>query len=392
MATRFLGQKESIFSEMNHLAKEFNAVNLGQGAPNFYGPQKVLDEISSAVFSCHNQYSPPGGEPLLKKSVANFHEKVTKIKYHFEKEILITNGASEALYCAMNAFLNPKDKVLIIEPAFDIYFQALKSCSAEVIPLSLHAPDTPVGLSNNSQWSFDWKELDALKYVDIKMVILNTPHNPTGKVFNEEECNRLVNFIYEKNCLVVCDEVYENLIYENHSLVSLCTYPKIQHLCIRISSAAKTLGFTGLKCGWAIGPEYLIQAMQIVHQSIVFCVSVFTQLGIAHFLNDEKEFDNYLENQRKEYDKKRKRLSQILTRANFILSPCQGSFFIAANYEHIELRQNSLDFSKSFTASKKIATIPMAAFYLKPPKLLPWVRFTFCKTDETFDEVENLLL
>lgn len=391
IAQRWNSIGKSIFSEMTALAKIHNAVNLGQGFPDFYGPSKILDTISKQVLSCHNQYSPSPGEPLLRNEVSLFVENTTGVIYDPDTEITITNGATEAIFSAINAFVNPNDKVLIFEPAFDLYYQAIANAGGQVVPVKLHAPDTPIGVRGGG-WTLDWSEFDAACASGISVAIFNSPQNPTGKVFTEEEIDRIAAKLLKKNVIIICDEVYENLVYEPARHVSMCSIPKIQHLVVRISSAAKTFGFTSLKIGWICAPQYLTEAIRIVHQATVFCSSAFTQLGIAEAMSDHTWLLSYLKEQKESYLKKRNYLKSILERAGYSVSNTQGTFFITANYENLAGDISDLTYAKQLMETNRIATIPLSSFYKQPPKSLPWLRFAFCKKDETLRAVADLLL
>lgn len=391
IASRWCSTKKSIFSEMTALANIHNAINLGQGFPDFYGPIKLLESISKEVLSCHNQYSPSHGESLLRYEVSNYVESTTGVVYDPESEITITSGASEAIYCAVNAFVNPGDRVLIFEPAFDLYYQAIANAGGEAICVRLHAPDTPIGLKDNN-WSIDWNEFESVCSRGFTLAIFNSPHNPTGKVFSEEEIDRIASKILKMNAIIISDEVYENMVYPPARHVSMCSIPKIQHLVVRISSAAKTFGFTGLKTGWVCASPRLTEGIRLVHQATVFCTSPFTQLGLANVMSDKKWFNNYLTNQNENYLIKRNKLKSILTRAGYFVSNSEGTFFLTANYEGLAGDMSDIFYAKQLIETHKIATIPISSFYTQAPKSLPWIRFAFCKKDETLNSVEDLLL
>lgn len=392
IAARWSSVGKSIFAEMNALASDHNAVNLGQGAPDFYGPNKLLESISRQVLSCHNQYAPLAGEVVLRKQVAQYTKQTTGVEYDPVSEITITNGASEGIYSAINAFVNPGDRVLVFEPAFDLYHQAIASAGGVVVPIRLHAPDTPVGLLNQKNWTIDWDEFESASVAGFSLMILNSPHNPTGKVFSEDELDQIASKLLKNNALVIADEVYENLTYDDTPHISLCSFPKIQHLVIRVSSAAKTFGFTGLKVGWVCAPAHLTQSIRIAHQSIVFCVSPFTQLGLADVMEDQAWFSEYLKSQKELYTEKRNYLKSVLERAGYFVGTSGGTFFLTANYEPLAGDISDVIYARNLIETKRIATIPLSSFYSQPPKSLPWVRFAFCKKEETLNTVADLLL
>lgn len=377
---------------MTALAKRHNAVNLGQGFPDFYGPSELLEAISRQALTCHNQYAPLAGEEALRTQVSQFVKHSTGVEYRPNDEITITNGASEAIYCAINAFINPGDKILVFEPAFDLYYQAIANTGGQIVPVRLHAPDAPIGMENHFKWSIDWKELEAASAGGFSFVLFNSPHNPTGKVFTEEEIERIASLILKNNAIVLCDEVYENLVFGDNRLVSLCSLPKLQHLVVRVSSAAKTFGFTGLKTGWVCAPANLTQAIRTVHQATVFCVNPHTQLGLAEMMAKQDWLHSYLSEQKIIYEKKRNFLKSALERAGYQTSTTEGSFFITANYENLFGDIHGEICAKQMIELYHIATIPLSSFYQTPPKSLPWLRFAFCKRDETLQAAADLLL
>jgi aspartate/methionine/tyrosine aminotransferase len=391
-ARRWSGIGKSIFSEMTLLAQQYNAVNLGQGFPDFNGPQELLNAISEQVLNCHNQYSNSAGEIELRKQIDSYVSKMTGVFYNPETEITVTTGASEALYCAINAFVNEGDRVLVFEPAFDLYYQAIANAGGVIVPVRLHAPDTPLGIANQGKWTIDWNEFDAAAAGGFSLMIFNSPHNPTGKIFSEEEIDRIASKILKNNAVVLSDEVYENLTYSDNTYLSLASIPKIQHLVVRISSAAKTFGFTGLKVGWACAPSHLTDAIRIVHQATVFCVNPATQLGLAEVMSHESWFEKYLLSQKQTYLEKRNFLSETLERAGFNVAPCEGTFFLMANFEKLAGDISDIMYAKQLIETNHIATIPISPFYKNPPKSLPWLRFAFCKKNETLKLVSDFLL
>lgn len=391
IAKRWDSTGKSIFSEMTSLANLHNAVNLGQGFPDFYGPTKILDAISQEVLSCHNQYAPSHGEAPLRNEISYYVESTTGVIYDPDTEITVTSGASEALYCAINAFINPGDRVLVFEPAFDLYYQAIANAGGVAVPIRLHAPDTPIGIRGGG-WTIDWSEFDSACASGFSLAIFNSPHNPTGKVFTEEEIDRIASKILKKNAIIISDEVYENLVYSPARHVSLCSLPKIQHLVVRISSAAKTFGFTGLKTGWVCAPQYLTDGIRLVHQATVFCTSPFIQLGLAKAMSDKVWLQSYLKEQNELYLTKRNYLKSILERAGYSVSNSEGTFFLTANFENLAGDISDILYAKQLTEMHKIATIPISSFYKQPPKSLPWIRFAFCKKEETLKSVAELLL
>lgn len=417
LSSRWNSIGPSIFSEMTSLVNTYKGINLGQGAPNFYGPQKILDAICHQFQTCHNQYSSASGERRLREQLSYFIEKKTGTFYDSNEEITITCGASEALFCIINAFLSAGDKVILFEPAYDLYAQAIANTGAEIIRIQLISPtfQNHTNDNENNVWEIDWEQFENAQKQNYKCIIMNTPHNPTGKVFTQEEILKIGEAALRKNAFIIADEVYENLYFEKTKpYVSVSSFPEFRDITVRISSAAKTFGFTGLKIGWATAPKHLTYGLQIVHQSTVFCVNPAIQLGLADCLADETWLWNYLHDQQTEYLHKRNILTGILKKVGFLVSACEGTFFLCANYEKISNEPNNILFAKELVINKKIACIPLLPFYseykdhfgntetttsfqqfnnkIKKSLTLPWVRFAFCKKDSTLFETENLFL
>ncbi len=390
LAKRWQSIGKSIFSEMSQLAQDFQAVNFGQGFPDFPGPHFLLEHIADQTLRCHNQYAPSAGEMSLRQQLSNFMEKTLDLTYNPHSEITVTCGASEALFSSINALLNPGDKVVVFEPFFDIYAQAIASVDAQIVPVRLHSPHSPIGLEHGRRWAIDWQEFDSATASGFSLLILNSPNNPTGKVFTQEEIERIGAKVLKHNALMISDEVYENLVYDDIPYFSPASLNSLKSRLIRISSAAKLFGFTGLKVGWACAPQHITEAIRTVHQSTVFCISPHTQLGLSSALQEEKRMEDFLQEQRKDYLQKRNFMEKILEENGFIVPKSEGTFFLMANYENLS-EENDIVFSKKLVSNYKIASIPLSPFYKSPPKISPWLRFAFCKTNDTILMLQALL-
>lgn len=373
---------------MSALARSHNAVNLAQGFPDFPGPQKLLDLVSQEVQSCHNQYSLSSGEERLRMALANFVDYMIGVKYDPQTEITVTTGATEAIYSVVNAFVNPGERVVVFEPYYDSYAQAIANAGGVLLPVRLHAPDTPKG-KEVGDWAIDWDDFNAAVAGGFKLLILNTPHNPTGKVFSEEELKNIATGVKKAQALAMCDEVYENLVYDDTPFVSLANLLKDN--VIRVSSAAKTFGFTGFKVGWVCAPAGLTKSVRLVHQGTVFCTNAHVQLGLAGFLEDKKGTIQYLKEANQEYSTKRNFLKSGLEIAGFEVGPCRGTYFLMANYRKLAPDLRDVEYAKKLIVEKKVAVIPPSVFYSKAPEMLTWLRFAFCKTDPYLkNALENL--
>jgi len=387
LAKRWAPFGTSIFTEMTQLANAHEAVNLAQGFPDFSGPQEVLEQVAHETRSCHNQYAPAVGESSLRHAVSALVEQQTGIEYCPNEEVTITTGATEAIYSVVNAFVNPGDRVVVFEPCYDSYAQAIANAGGVLVPVRLHAPDTPVGISARG-WGIDWNEFHAAVVGGFSLMILNTPHNPTGKIFTQNELETICNAVKEHDAVLMCDEVYEYLVYQNTSEVrSPVALPGMRERVVRISSAAKTFGFTGFKVGWATAPAPLSRAVRLVHQGIVFCTNPATQRGLATMISDTAWTSAYVKSLPDVYGAKQQYLEESLVRAGFRVQTAQGSYFLMACYDsHVQgAVVRDVDFAKRLIQQARVAAIPPSVFYYgsEAPRRMNWLRFAFCKTDLT---------
>lgn len=390
-AARWTGFGTSIFTEMTELSKKHRAVNLAQGFPDFPGPQEFIEAVSRHLHTCHNQYAPSIGEEGLRNEVSRWVLQTTGSYYDPKTEVTITTGATEGLYAVINAFVNPGDRVVVFEPYFDAYAQAIANAGGQIVPVRLHAPDTPIGMQAKG-WGIDWAEFDAVAAGGFSMLLLNSPHNPTGKVFSAEELEHIATKVLKNNALVVCDEVYENLVFGPAQHLSLAGLEKVRHLILRVSSAAKTFGFTGFKVGWVTAPASLMEHVRLVHQATVFCTNPHVQFGLAEVMADDTWLQNYLVSQRATYESKRDYLKATLERAGFSVQQSMGTYFLMANFEALAGDISDVAYAKQLIETHSVAAIPISVFYQKPPKSLPWLRFAFCKTQATLEKAADLLL
>lgn len=390
-ALRWNGFGTSIFTEMTELARAHKAVNLAQGFPDFAGPQELLNAVGEHLRTCHNQYAPAIGEEVLRTQVSKFVFNQTGAYYDPKTEVTITTGATEAVYAVVNAFVNPGDRVIVFEPFYDSYAQAIANAGGQIVPVRLHAPDTPVGMQAKG-WAVDWSEFDAAAAGGFSFVILNSPHNPTGKVFSADELEHIAAKVLKNNAVVMCDEVYESLVFEPGTHVSLVSLEKVRHRVVRVSSAAKIFGFTGFKVGWVTAPAALTESVRLVHQGIVFCTPPFIQLGLAEVMSNQDWLTQYLADSRASYQSKRDFLKATLERAGYTVQQAQGSYFLMANYEALAGDISDVFYAKQLIETHSVAAIPPSVFYAKAPKSLPWLRFAFCKSQETLERAAQLLL
>ncbi|MCA9676807.1 MAG: aminotransferase class I/II-fold pyridoxal phosphate-dependent enzyme [Myxococcales bacterium] len=386
-ATRWAGFGTSIFTEMTDLARKLDAVNLAQGFPDFHGPAELLAAVARHVETSHHQYAPGTGEPRLRRAVARFVGATTGVTPDADAEVTITSGATEAIFAAINAFVNPGDRVVVFEPAYDSYAQAIANAGGVLVPIRLHAPDTAAGRAAGG-WAIDWDEVDAARDAGFRLLLLNTPHNPTGKVFTEAELTRLGDAAIAADAIVVTDEVYETLVYDGARHVSPAAMPALRDRVVRISSASKTFGFTGFKVGWVTAPPALTASVRLVHQAIVFSTPPFLQTAIAEVLEDDAWLAGYLAGHRRDYQAKRDLLRGALIAAGFDVPVVTGTYFLMARFA---ADVTDVAYARELIETRKVAAIPPSVFYARPPGALPWLRFAFCKRDETLTRAAALL-
>jgi aspartate/methionine/tyrosine aminotransferase len=392
LAKRWSGFHTSVFTEMTELSNSLKAVNLAQGFPDFPGPQRFRDLLTQHMTTSHLQYAPCAGDLILRTQLANWIGQRYEISYDPDSEITITCGATEALYCAINAVVNPGDRVAMFEPFFDCYAQGVAQAGGEILPIRLHAPNTPLGLQSGGggQWAPDWEQFDAACAGGFKLFIFNAPHNPTGRIFSADELERIAQGVVKSGALVITDEVYEGLSYAAPHQ-TLAAHPLLRNRVMRISSAAKTFGFTGVKSGWVCAAPALTKAIRLVHQATIFCIPPPLQSALAELLSDLNWVERHIEKQRLEYASKRDFLSKNLKQAGFKVSDSPGAYFVMASYENLAPTLSDVEFAKHLVRTKRVATIPPSVFYKVPPKNLTWVRFAFCKKQETLEEAARLL-
>ncbi len=380
LASRWAGFGTSVFTEMTDLARRTGAVNLAQGFPDFHGPPELLAAVERHVRSSHHQYAPSIGEERLRRAVARRVEAATGVARDPATEVTITTGATEAIYATVNALVNPGDRVVVFEPLYDSYAQAIAQAGGVIVPVRLHAPD----------WAIDRAELAAAVDGGFRLLILNSPHNPTGKVFGDDELACIADAVIAADAVAMCDEVYEALVHDGARHVSLSSLPGMADRVVRISSAAKTFGFTGFKIGWVTAPPELTAAVRLVHQATVFATAPFLQTAIAEVLEDEAWMSRYLDELQRDYRGKRELLRDTLVAAGFDVPRVAGTYFLMARFDALS-PLDDVAFARWLIETRGVAAIPPSVFYARPPGKLPWLRFAFCKRDETLRRAAELL-
>lgn len=367
----------SVFAEMTQRALQFDAVNLGQGFPDTDGPQEMLDVAARSLREGHNQYSPARGLPVLRAAVAEHQERFYGIPVDPDTEVLVTVGATEAIAAALLALVEPGDEVLLVEPYYDSYAACVGLAG---------------GVRRSVQLSFPGLELDvdALRAAvtdRTRVLLLNTPHNPTGKVFTREELQAVADLATEHDLLVISDEVYEHLVFDGLQHVPIATLPGMAERTLTISSVGKTFSLTGWKTGWVTGPARLVDAVAAVKQFLTFVGVTHVQPAVAHGLRLP---DSFFTGFAAELQAKRDLLVQALTEVDVPVSPCQGTYFVIADLASHGV-EDAVDFCRRMPEELGVVGVPVSVFCDDPAPVASLVRFAFCKQEEVLREAARRL-
>ncbi|WP_461587601.1 methionine aminotransferase [Winogradskyella sp.] len=365
----------TIFTVMSALAKEHGALNLSQGFPNYPSSQKLNQLVTDAMNSGHNQYAPMAGNLSLRLAVTNKYNLLYKSTYHPEDEITITAGATQAIYTIISAFVKPKDEVIIFKPAYDCYEPAIELNGGKTISIQLSAPN----------YSVDWSEVASKVNSKTKMIVINSPHNPSGTVWSTADMIQLQNITKDTDIIVLSDEVYEHIVFDDETHKSVCLFNDLKQRSFITASFGKTFHNTGWKIGYCCAPKYLMEEFRKVHQFNVFSVNHPMQIGIAHYMQDE---NTYLELPQF-FQNKRDLFLNLISESRFKFTPSKGTYFQVLDYSAIT-ETHDVDFAKHLTKAFKIASIPLSVFNEnnKDDKVL---RFCFAKTDETLIKAAEIL-
>ncbi len=376
MVNRYLVERlqpfgTTIFAEMSALAVETGAINLGQGFPDTDGPEVVKQAAVDAIDAGHNQYPPGIGIPELRTAIGAHQQRFYGLTYDADTEILVTAGATEAIAAALLALCGPGDEVVTFEPYYDSYAACIAMSGATRRVVTLRAPD----------YAFDPDELRAAMTSRTKLILLNSPHNPTGKVFTVEELGLVAELAQEHDLLVVTDEVYEHLVYEGEH-VPMATLPGMRNRTVTIGSGGKTFSFTGWKVGWACAPPELVTAVKTAKQFLTYVSSGPFQYAIAVGLQLP---DAYFAEFRNEMLDKRDRLCAGLADAGFAVLRSQGTYFVTVDIRSFG-ETDGLAFCRSLPHRCGVVAVPSVVFYDDATAGSPLVRFACCKRTDVLDD------
>lgn len=363
----------TIFAEMTELALQYDAVNLGQGFPDTEGPAAMLEAARNAITDGMNQYPPGRGIPALRRAVAVDRHRRYGVHYDPDREIAVAVGATEAVAASVLGLVEPGDEVVMIEPYYDSY--------AAVVALAGATRRTARLVPDGNGFTLDLDSLRAAITPKTRMLLLNTPHNPTGAVFSRQTLEAIAELVREHDLTVVSDEVYEHLVYDGNTHISIATLPGMFERTVVVSSASKTFSVTGWKIGWACGPAPLIDGVVAAKQFLSFASGGPFQAAVAYALEHEQQWVTEL---RDSLSDKRIRLSNALTDAGFAVKRSDATYFVCADIGGLT-SSDALTFCHELPERLGVAAVPISVF---TDHREPWnrlVRFAFCKTDETLD-------
>ena len=368
-ALRIADFKDSIFGVVSRLAREHQAFNLGQGFPDFDGPDWIKDLVTQKMKEGHNQYAPFHGTLNLRTEVSNYYKKFYNLAYDLESQVTVTVGATEAIYLVIMGMVNPGDEVVVLEPFYDSYVASIKMAGGVPVPETMHAPD----------FNVDKAELEKAISPRTKLLILNNPHNPSGKVWTREELMMVADLAIKNDFYVLSDEVYEFLLFDGARHIPTATLPGMYERTITVSSAGKTFGLTGWKIGWICADPKVSRACRLIHQYVTFSVSTPMQEAVAEGL---KKLDSYLPGFVSLYKEKRDYFYKGMKDLGFDYACPKGTYFMMVPIS-AKTKLNDVDYSMELIKNRKVATVPPSAFYLKSAEGEKYLRFCFAKKEET---------
>tara|TARA_R100000306_G_scaffold5273_1_gene7683 strand:- start:4 stop:1140 length:1137 start_codon:yes stop_codon:yes gene_type:complete len=375
MTSKLPNTQTSIFSVMSKMAADYNAINLAQGFPGFESDPVLIDLVNKAMKEGNNQYAPMPGDKKLREVVSKKIESLYNKRYNADREVTITAGATQAIFTAIAATIHKDDEVIIFTPAYDCYKPSVELFGGKTVAVQLKAPD----------YKPNWDEVGNLVTPKTKMIIINTPHNPSGMLFSENDMLQLQKIAEEKDLLVLSDEVYEHIVFDGEVHQSAAKFPQLAKRTFITASFGKTFHNTGWKMGYCLAPDHLMKEFQKVHQFNVFSVNHPIQKALATYMQDE---ENYL-SLPSFYQKKRDFFLELIKDSRFKFTPSQGTYFQLLDFSGIS-KERDIDFADRLTREHKIATIPTSVFN-KNNQDFKQIRVCFAKTDEELKKAAEIL-
>ena len=369
----FASRPVTIFAVMSALARKHGAINLGQGFPDEDGPQDLKEIAARAILEEPNQYAPVGGLPALRDAVAAANKRFYGVDADPETETLVTAGATEALAAAFMAFLQPADEAILLAPVYDCYAPIVEAAGAVPKIVRLQPP----------QWRIERAAIEAALSPRTRVIAINTPHNPTGRVLTREELQIVADIATERDLLVICDEVYEHLVFDGRAHLPLMAFPGMRARAVRIGSAGKTFSMTGWRIGYVTGAARLIDGIMKAHQFIAYTCPPHIQKAVAAGLRfPDRYFADFIAG----LQEKRDLTAALLRDAGLTPIPCEGTYFISADIRGVSDADDAA-FSRELTEKAGVAAVPVSAFYPEGDRQAPrhLARFCFCKKTDVLE-------
>jgi len=364
--TKFPEISDTIFTVVSKIAQEHNAVNLGQGFPNFDCDPYLFERLNYYTHSGANQYAPASGMPALKNSIVDMHNAAYGGNLNAETEVSVCSGATEGILSAVCSVVRPGDEVIVFDPAYDSYLPAIRINYG-----------VPVVVRLNKDFSIDWDLLAKRITTRTKLIMLNSPHNPSGKVLTKTDLDSLWELVENTDIVILCDEVYQHIIFDGKKHLSPFNDSRMRDRTFAVSSFGKTFHVTGWKIGYCLAPPLLMNEFMKVHQYNTFCAMTACQLALSDFMG---RFPNWYRDLAEVYESKRNLFKESIASSKFELLPVEGSYFQCVDYSRVS-DKNDWDFCVELISKYGIATIPLSKLYYDPPKQ-KLLRLCFAKTED----------
>lgn len=377
-ASKLADVQTTIFTVMSALAQQHGAINLSQGFPDFDGPPELLQRVQHYLTNGYNQYPPMAGVVPLRAAIADKVADLYGLRCSAEDDITITAGATEALFCAIAAVVHAGDEVILFDPCYDSYDPVIRLQGGVPVHVPLRAPDYKV----------DWNQVADAVSDKTRLIIVNTPHNPTGSVWDAADIAALRQLVADKNIYLLGDEVYEHIIFDGRKHESLCRYPDLYQRSFVVSSFGKTYHVTGWKVGYCVAPPKLTTEFRRIHQFVTFTVNTPVQYGLADFLTAHPDHHEQLG---RFYQRKRDYFCELLAPSKFEIQPSAGTYFQLLDYAQLSA-ETDVELARKWTQELGIASIPVSVFYQQPEQGQQSVlRFCFAKDNATLAQAAEIL-
>jgi len=368
----------TIFTRMSQLAVETGALNLSQGFPDFDGPQTLREAVGRHIAAGHNQYAPMAGLPALREQVAAKIARSYGRRVSADTEVTIVPGATQGIFCAIQALIQPGDEVIVFDPCYDSYEPAVELAGGRCVHVPLALPD----------FAIDWQRLSDALSEKTRLIILNSPHNPSGALISRAELDQLAALIRERDIYLISDEVYEHLVFDGVQHASVLAHDELYPRAFVVSSFGKTYHVTGWKTGYVVAPPALSAELRKVHQYVSFCGVTPLQWALADYMAEHPE---HVEELPAFYQAKRDLFCDLLAGSRFSFSRTSGTYFQLVDYSAIRSDLDDVAMAEWLTREHGVASIPVSVFYQQPPEDLRLLRFCFAKREETLGQAAEKL-